>query len=196
MAQLGESTCNARDLGSIPGLGRSPGEGNGYPLQYAGLENSTDCSPWDGKESDMTEWLHVTSPHQKQIRHRQKFRWPPSQAWSPGSRRPTLSVPPSGRQHLLGCEPVVRTWEKQRGQRWGWQKGRGQPLGVSPAPTGPCCGPRREAGGQFLWGLPERLARPGGCFRLHGPKASSPRCQPSLKPYCSLGAMVILLGCT
>ena len=37
------STCNAGDLGSIPGLGRSPGEGNGYPLQYSGLENSTDC---------------------------------------------------------------------------------------------------------------------------------------------------------
>ena len=31
------------DLGSIPGLGRSPGEGNGYPLQYSGLENSMDC---------------------------------------------------------------------------------------------------------------------------------------------------------
>ena len=31
------------DLGSIPGLGRSPGEGKGYPLQYSGLENSTDC---------------------------------------------------------------------------------------------------------------------------------------------------------
>ena len=37
-----ESTCNVEDLGSIPGLGRSPGEGNGYPLQYPGLENSTD----------------------------------------------------------------------------------------------------------------------------------------------------------
>ena len=37
-----ESTCNA-DLGSIPGLGRSPGEENGYPLQYSGLENSMDC---------------------------------------------------------------------------------------------------------------------------------------------------------
>ena len=35
--------CNARDLGSIPGLGRSPGEGKGYPLQYSGLENSLDC---------------------------------------------------------------------------------------------------------------------------------------------------------
>ena len=38
-----ESACNARDLGSIPGLGRSPGEGNSYPLQYSGLENSMDC---------------------------------------------------------------------------------------------------------------------------------------------------------
>ena len=38
-----ESTCNVEDLGSIPGLGRSPGEGNGYPLKYSGLENSMDC---------------------------------------------------------------------------------------------------------------------------------------------------------
>ena len=38
-----ESACNAGDLGLIPGLGRSPGEGKGYPLQYSGLENSTDC---------------------------------------------------------------------------------------------------------------------------------------------------------
>ena len=38
-----ESACNAGDLGSIPGLGRSPGEGNSYPLQYSGLENSIDC---------------------------------------------------------------------------------------------------------------------------------------------------------
>ena len=38
-----ESTHNAGDLGSIPGLGRSPGQGKGYPLQYSGLENSMDC---------------------------------------------------------------------------------------------------------------------------------------------------------
>ena len=44
MAQLvKKSACNAGDLGSIPGLGRSPEEGNGYPLQYSGLENSMDC---------------------------------------------------------------------------------------------------------------------------------------------------------
>ena len=38
-----ESACNAGDLGSIPGLGGSPGEGKGYQLQYSGLENSMDC---------------------------------------------------------------------------------------------------------------------------------------------------------
>ena len=37
-----ESACNARDLGLIPGLGRSPREGNGIPLQYPCLENPTD----------------------------------------------------------------------------------------------------------------------------------------------------------
>ena len=44
MAQLvKESTCNAGDLSSVSGLGRSPGEGKGYPLQYSGLESSMDC---------------------------------------------------------------------------------------------------------------------------------------------------------
>ena len=38
-----KSTHNAGDLGSIPGLGSSPGEGKGYPLQYSDLENSMDC---------------------------------------------------------------------------------------------------------------------------------------------------------
>ena len=38
-----ESACNVGDLGSIPGSGRSPGEGKGYPCQYSGLENSMDC---------------------------------------------------------------------------------------------------------------------------------------------------------
>ena len=50
-----ESACNADDLGSIPGLGRSPGEGKRYPFQYSGLENSMDPGPWGHKVSDMTE---------------------------------------------------------------------------------------------------------------------------------------------
>ena len=53
-----ESVCNAGDLGSIPGLWRSPGEGKDYSLQYPGLENSMD-SPSGRKESDTTEWLSL-----------------------------------------------------------------------------------------------------------------------------------------
>ena len=49
-----EIACNVGDLGLIPELGRSHGEGKGYPLQYSGLENAMD-NPWGCKESDMTE---------------------------------------------------------------------------------------------------------------------------------------------
>ena len=57
------SVYNVRDLGSIPGLGRFPGEGNGNPIQYSCLENPMDggawCRhPWGRKESGMTERLH------------------------------------------------------------------------------------------------------------------------------------------
>ena len=38
-----QSTCNAGDWGLIPGMGKCPGEGNDYPFQYSGLENSMDC---------------------------------------------------------------------------------------------------------------------------------------------------------
>ena len=52
-----ESACKAGDLGLTPGLGRSPGEGKGYPLQYSGLENSMDCIVHGVAESDRTERL-------------------------------------------------------------------------------------------------------------------------------------------
>ena len=46
-----ESTCNAGDLSSIPGLRRAPGEGNGYTLQYSGLENPMDCIVYGAAKS-------------------------------------------------------------------------------------------------------------------------------------------------
>ena len=66
------SAYNVGDLGSIPGSGRSPGEGNGNPLHYSCLENPMDggtwlgYSPWGHKESGMTEQLHLLThkvPH-------------------------------------------------------------------------------------------------------------------------------------
>ena len=54
-----ESAYNAGNLSSILGLGRTPGEGKGYPFQYSGLENSGLYSSWAGKESDMTEQLSL-----------------------------------------------------------------------------------------------------------------------------------------
>ena len=61
-----ESICNEGDMGSIPGLGRDPGGGNGHPLQYSGLENSMNrgawqaaCSPWVCKESELGAQLCI-----------------------------------------------------------------------------------------------------------------------------------------
>ena len=58
-----ESACNVGDLGSVPGLGRSPGGGHGNPLHYSCPENPqgqnslVGYSPWGRKKSHMTEWL-------------------------------------------------------------------------------------------------------------------------------------------
>ena len=60
-----ESAYNAGDAGSVPGSGRSPGKGNGYPPQYSCREQShgpsslAGYSPWGHKESDMTEHAHA-----------------------------------------------------------------------------------------------------------------------------------------
>ena len=60
-----EPACNMGDMGSTPGLGRSPGEGPGNPLQYSCLENPyghrslVGSSPWSCKELDMTEQLRT-----------------------------------------------------------------------------------------------------------------------------------------
>ena len=61
-----ESACNAGDLGLIPRLGRSPGEGKGYPLQYSGLENSMDCIV-HGVTRSRTRLSDFHSPHSLNI---------------------------------------------------------------------------------------------------------------------------------
>ena len=53
--------CYAGDLGSVPELGRSPGEGKGYPLQHSGQENSTDCIVHGVTESYTTEWFSLVT---------------------------------------------------------------------------------------------------------------------------------------
>ena len=50
-----ESACNAGSLGSIPGLGRSPGEENGNPLQYSWLENPKDRGAWQSTVHGVTK---------------------------------------------------------------------------------------------------------------------------------------------
>ena len=59
-----ESACNAGDLGSIPGLGRCPGEGNGNPLWYSCLENPMDRGPWQALVHGVARVGHhlVTKP--------------------------------------------------------------------------------------------------------------------------------------
>ena len=68
-----ESACNVEDLGSIPGLGRSPGEGKGYPLQYSGLENSMDCMVHGVAKSQT--WLSTFHFHFTQVLHFELFCW-------------------------------------------------------------------------------------------------------------------------
>ena len=78
-----ESTCNAGDLGSILGLGRSPGEGKGHPLQYSGLENSTDCIVHGVTKS----WTRLSDFH---------FHFPQPLkdcGYSPHNPRPSMSAP-------------------------------------------------------------------------------------------------------
>ena len=76
--QINNPHSNAGDVGSIPGSGRSPGEGNGNPLQYSCLGNPMDRGVWWAtvhgvpKESDMTEKLNNNTTIQQQFLH---FQW-------------------------------------------------------------------------------------------------------------------------
>ena len=58
-SEVKASACNAGDQGSIPGSGRSPGEGKGYPLQYSGLENPMDTGAWQATVHGLARVEHV-----------------------------------------------------------------------------------------------------------------------------------------
>ena len=89
-----ESACNAGDVGSISGSGRSPGKENGNPLQYAYLKKSTDRGAWQATlhglaESDTTEQLSV-------------------HAWLPDEQPERFRIPVSGKTRRVGEDSHVR----------------------------------------------------------------------------------------
>ena len=108
------SACNAGDMGSIPGSGRSPGEGNGKPTpvflpgEFHGWRSLVGYSPRGHKESDTTEWLHFTSlyPKKKQASSYRKSE----------SRFTIWSKVPSAVKHL----PLHSNWERETQLLWGW----------------------------------------------------------------------------
>ena len=121
-----ESPCNAEDMDTIPGLGRSPGEGKGYPLQYSGLENSMDsivqftsvaqsypnlCNPW-------------TVAHQASLSF--------INSWSLFKLMSIKSVMPSN--HLIVCRPLLLCLQSSPASgslqmNWFFESG-GQSIGV------------------------------------------------------------------
>ena len=111
-----ESACSAGDLGSIPGSGRSPGEGNGNPLQYSYLENPTDRGDWwtsvhGDTKSVMAEWLTLSHSctHMSWTRDKAPKNW---SFWLLVLEK-TLESPPDCKEikpvHPKGNQPWIST---------------------------------------------------------------------------------------
>ena len=109
-----EIICNAGDLGSTPGSGRSPGEGKGYPLQYSGLENSRDCiiHGVTKSQTQLRDFRFQVTPRKSnhifsilRIKRVQPFRGFP-QAWT--SMTHGHSVPKNLHAHLRPHRPSHR----------------------------------------------------------------------------------------
>ena len=106
-----ESAHSVGDLGLIPGLGRSPGEGKGYPLQYSCLENSMDCIVHEVTKSQtwLSDfhflsfsihtgfWNHHTRPLSTSNSGSRRRWWHPTPVLLPGKSH--------GRRSLVGCSP-------------------------------------------------------------------------------------------
>ena len=90
-----ESACSAGDLGLVPGLGRSPGEGKGYPLQYSGLENSMDCTVYEVAKS--RTWLSdfhfsLSLPHCRWILYSLSHQGNPTNSLAHGTEMITVRL--------------------------------------------------------------------------------------------------------
>ena len=116
-----ESACNAGDLGSIPGLGRSPGEGKGYPLQYSGLKNSMDCIFHGISKS----WTQLSNFHfQRRLRVGESFWarlwflfcwevWFATDSYEGILRASTHSIQRISYSLLVGRWRDITAWEKE-----------------------------------------------------------------------------------
>ena len=104
-----ESACNVGDLGSIPGLGRSPGEGKGYPLQYSGLENSMDCIVhWVTKSRTRLSNFHFTLPPFDLVPSKSS----PAIAPTPSGVSSTPKIWHQGISDFWGLMKVIATFKK------------------------------------------------------------------------------------
>ena len=127
-----KSTCNVGDLGLIPGLGRSPGAGESYPLQYSGLENSTDCTAhgaakshtqlslhWLGhRRSKWQQTLSETEVKKRRTRNLRVCFWPKPEALHPMDRHTDLGSASRSRtcsQEPPSCPGSGRSSEEENG---------------------------------------------------------------------------------
>ena len=109
-----ESSCNAEDLGSTPGLGRFPGEGNGYPLQNSGLENSIDRGAWQatvhGSQSDRHD--RATSTFKVTHSLRSQLNWVRNQVQvQTRALGPYAVIDAYSRTNLGALQAVLNRWQ-------------------------------------------------------------------------------------
>ena len=112
-----ESTCNAGDLGLIPGLGRSPGKGQGYPLQYSDQENSVDCTV-PGVTKSQTQLSDFHFHLHRNLSYITRCTYSAANIWH--------SRPVSFIECLYGCE----SWTRKKAERqrinafelWCWRR--------------------------------------------------------------------------
>ena len=121
-----QSACKAGDLGSIPGLGRRPGEGNGYPLQSSGWENSMDRGAWQATTLDTSKsWTRLSDYALNRLSSKKN---PPANAGDMGSVPELGRSPGEGNGNPLRILVWEISWTEEPGglQSTGSQKSQTQ----------------------------------------------------------------------